>query len=342
MQAPVNQGVLELADSTRGRSELYQKLSSFVAEHVFASRIERRIPQESHFEARAWSRSARGFTLTRIKSTLDAVRVQRDSAQICADGQDRYGLCLALAGEFEISQFGRDRRIVAGAYTMISGCEPCAFGSRKDSHSDSIIFLLPREFVEARVVCGERLCARANTPDNALNPLVFDSIRAFQQHAPAMDDDEFHKAADTLAHLALLSFNDATDLLSGHGAVRAANLARAKRVIHQRLSDPDLSLAMIAQECGFSLRYLHQLFKDDGCTTWEYLKGVRLQRARELLQLSSPDRKIIDLAVECGFSNRSYFSTAFRKAFGVSPQEMLLRMPPDATDAHHRRSRETH
>jgi len=107
-----------------------------------------------------------------------------------------------------------------------------------------------------------------------------------------------------------------SDLSSGERSIRAANISRARRVIHQRLCDPDLALADVARESGLSLGHLHHLFQNEGCTLWEYLKSARLQRARELLEsASAPSVTITDISAQCGFSNTSYFSTAFQRAF---------------------------
>jgi AraC-like DNA-binding protein len=113
--------------------------------------------------------------------------------------------------------------------------------------------------------------------------------------------------------------------VSTESSIRAGNLSRAKRIIRRRLSDPDLTLSDIARECCLSLDYLHRLFRNDGRTMWEYLKSERLQRARELLDLGTLRRMTVtELALECGFSNMSYFSTAFKRAFGLCPREVLL------------------
>ena len=93
-----------------------------------------------------------------------------------------------------------------------------------------------------------------------------------------------------------------------------------------RMADPDLSPDDVARECGLSLRYLHDLFQDDGRTVREYLQGERLQAARRMLeQAVAGSTTITDVCMACGFSSPSVFSTAFRRAFGLAPRDVVRR-----------------
>jgi transcriptional regulator GlxA family with amidase domain len=58
----------------------------------------------------------------------------------------------------------------------------------------------------------------------------------------------------------------------------------------------------------------------------EYLKGVRLQRARELLELSlMQNLTVTDISFQCGFSDTAHFSKSFKRAFGISPRDVQRR-----------------
>jgi YesN/AraC family two-component response regulator len=65
------------------------------------------------------------------------------------------------------------------------------------------------------------------------------------------------------------------------------------------------------------------VFSDQtGCGFPEYLNHVRLQKAGELLENS--DRNAFEIGEMVGYTNRSYFSTLFKKEFGVSPSKYRL------------------
>jgi AraC family transcriptional regulator len=56
-----------------------------------------------------------------------------------------------------------------------------------------------------------------------------------------------------------------------------------------------------------------------GVTPGDYLRGRRLAHARALLRETR--RPILDIAVACGFVDQSHFTSAFKRAFGVTPRD---------------------
>jgi AraC-like DNA-binding protein len=240
---------------------------------------------------------------------------------------------MSLRGEMLMSQFGRSRAVPPGSYALISASEPSFHAM--DASNDSICFLVPRDVVDQRVVSGEQVCVRPHVAGAGLHALVFDTVSAFERNAWDITDDDFERSARIVADLVLLALQGSVDLSSGERSIRASNLARAKRIIRRRLSDPDLTLSDVAGECGLSLSYLHELVRDkgEGLTMRDYLQGERLQRARELLELSSSRKmSVTEISRECGFSNMSHFSAAFRRAFGLSPRDVMRhRQPRDRT-----------
>jgi AraC-like DNA-binding protein len=144
--------------------------------------------------------------------------------------------------------------------------------------------------------------------------------------AASMSGPEFLRVCALAADLILLALTGCHDLMTKERSVRAANLARARHIIRARLGDPDLKVSDIAVECGISLRYLHDLFRDYGHSVGDTLKSERLQRARTLLECTTDQQMpVTNVALSCGFSNVSHFSTAFRRAFNISPSEVLKR-----------------
>ncbi|MBQ3424207.1 MAG: helix-turn-helix domain-containing protein [Clostridia bacterium] len=85
-----------------------------------------------------------------------------------------------------------------------------------------------------------------------------------------------------------------------------------------------LNNAVIADEFGYSPNYIGRVFHEEtGTNLNDYIKGVRINRARDLL-LRTPMR-IADIARETGFSDAQYFSVVFRQKTGLSPSEFRSR-----------------
>lgn len=74
-------------------------------------------------------------------------------------------------------------------------------------------------------------------------------------------------------------------------------------------------LAGLAQVARWSYT---RMFKDmTGLIPLEYLNGIRIDRAKELLQKT--DERLFHIAHHVGFSNEYYFSRRFKQAVGISP-----------------------
>ncbi|MBO4459771.1 MAG: helix-turn-helix transcriptional regulator, partial [Clostridiales bacterium] len=71
---------------------------------------------------------------------------------------------------------------------------------------------------------------------------------------------------------------------------------------------------------GISPFYFSKVFKTQtGVTFTDYITGVRVGKARELLSGSSKSMK--EICSEVGYSDPNYFSRIFKKHTGVTPTE---------------------
>lgn len=93
----------------------------------------------------------------------------------------------------------------------------------------------------------------------------------------------------------------------------------AKEILLARLENPP-SLIELARAVGLNDYKLkigfHQVF---GTTVFGYLHNYRLERSRQLLEVG--DLTVTEVTRAIGFANRSYFATAFKRKFGVNPND---------------------
>jgi len=81
-----------------------------------------------------------------------------------------------------------------------------------------------------------------------------------------------------------------------------------------------LSNAIVAEAFGYSPNYMGRVFRNEtGIGLNEYIKDVRLERAKALLQNTS--MHILEIATQTGFSDNQYFSVVFRQKQGCTPKE---------------------
>lgn len=94
------------------------------------------------------------------------------------------------------------------------------------------------------------------------------------------------------------------------------------RFIETHLSDPKLSMAMVAEGCGISPRYLSMLLRLSGTTFSTLVWDKRLKTAAEWLSSANPvEAPVSEIAFRVGFKSPAHFSRMFKRAYKASPRE---------------------
>ncbi len=82
--------------------------------------------------------------------------------------------------------------------------------------------------------------------------------------------------------------------------------------------DRDLSLQETSHKVNLSPSRIRQLFKHEtGLSPLQYLKKLRLNRAKELLHDTSLN--LMQIMIHVGINDRSHFERDFKKEFGTTP-----------------------
>ncbi len=101
-------------------------------------------------------------------------------------------------------------------------------------------------------------------------------------------------------------------------------LIKAQQVVEQNLSDPEFSVEFFAKEMAISRVQLHRKLKAlTNQSGGEFIRILRLNKAADLLLQRTGN--ISETAWDVGFNDPNYFTTSFRKHFGISPSEYLAR-----------------
>lgn len=94
-------------------------------------------------------------------------------------------------------------------------------------------------------------------------------------------------------------------------------LACAEAFLRESFTE-HVTLAQIASAAGVHPVYLAREFRRfHGCTMGEYIRRLRVERARR--QLSSSDESLATIATGSGFSDQSHFSRIFKRLVGMTP-----------------------
>jgi transcriptional regulator GlxA family with amidase domain len=88
--------------------------------------------------------------------------------------------------------------------------------------------------------------------------------------------------------------------------------------VEEALADSTFGVDHLADSVGLSRRQLERRLKDvTGQTPAELIRQMRLERAAQLLKAQFGS--VSEIAYAVGYKSPSYFSTAFREAFGHAP-----------------------
>jgi AraC-like DNA-binding protein len=93
---------------------------------------------------------------------------------------------------------------------------------------------------------------------------------------------------------------------------------RAERYLEIHHTEP-IDMPEVARQLGVSYSSFRKIFLNQtGLTPWQYVVQIRIERARRMV--ASGDLKLDEIADKLGFSSAFHLSTAFKKAFGLSPE----------------------
>ncbi|GLC82966.1 response regulator [Lacrimispora brassicae] len=96
-------------------------------------------------------------------------------------------------------------------------------------------------------------------------------------------------------------------------------VAAAVDYVRKHYSEP-ISLEMVSQKVHLNSEYLSRIFKEEvGCTYSAFISEIRLKKAAYLL--SHTTERVQKIGESVGYPNVSYFSTTFKKRYGVNPYE---------------------
>ena len=96
-------------------------------------------------------------------------------------------------------------------------------------------------------------------------------------------------------------------------------IKRATQLVIENISDEDFDINKLCREMAMSRTLFYGKLKNlTGQTPQDFIRLLRLEHAATLLRQGQP---VTEASLHSGFSNAKYFSTIFKKHFGVSPSQ---------------------
>ena len=95
---------------------------------------------------------------------------------------------------------------------------------------------------------------------------------------------------------------------------------RIKRQLISNFHDSDFNVTELLKQSGYAEDYIREHFKKlVGKTPVAYLNELRINHAKDLINIYQNSMPLIDISFNCGFDDYIYFSRKFKQVVGVSP-----------------------
>ncbi|MGB9990299.1 helix-turn-helix domain-containing protein [Massilia sp. SM-13] len=183
-----------------------------------------------------------------------------------------------------------------------------------------ISLFVEREVLASYLPDAEALHGRVLEDRSPSTHLLVQHLLALNHDLPALTEAEALPRIKIACGLLAAAFGKEARLAgSARAAVRAAAFGEARRRIERNVHAPDMQLEQVAAGLPVSRATLYRMFEQEGGLQ-AYARQRRLRAAADEI-VRFPDLAIKDIALGLGFGSASDFTRAFRRAFGLSPQE---------------------
>ena len=252
--------------------------------------------------------------------TSDSLQYLRLPHHFRGAREEEFLVTVPARAEVYFSQSGRDVKCRPGGFILERSSEPYQFSHAEPA--DMWVLKVDADALTGRLRAPDRFCTLQFEANNGAGGLFNDMLQLLPARFDGMTQEARATVGRQLVDLLVLAIKaDDRVLTSGNSTVRAAHLARIEAYIRTNLHEFDLGPERIAQACGISTRYLHELFKDTDQTVRGWIRDQRLAACRDALADPNNNQTAAEIAYRWGFSDQTQFSRVFKAHFGVPPGE---------------------
>lgn len=278
-----------------------------------------RLHDDRPFEAHVSTACLPDIYVTR--TIASATRYERNTRTIAKSGTDAVVVLVYLSGGYAFDIEGRTDTVQANDVAFFDLRRPLSI---QTEHVDNISLVISRQRlseVAPAVQDFHGFVLRAG----AARDLLLAHMRAVVEVGHRLPAADAAALSDVTVRMVAASWNS----MSRHTLAAArdaglATLADIKQHIEHHLHRPELGPAWLQDEFNLSRATLYRMFEPIGGVA-AFILERRMQRALQMITAPGSGKpRIKQLALDVGFLHPSAFSRAFKKQFGVSPQDVRL------------------
>jgi AraC-like DNA-binding protein len=251
----------------------------------------------------------------------DAMVLERSVARISVDKARDYVFHVVTQGETGNVTGMHRKRSASG-----TGSGILAFDLDQPFHVERpacriLSLFVPKAAVEAEFPDAESMHGRVVSHDSPLTRAILHQVVALNRELATMNSTEATGALEACSQLLVAAFRKQSRLSDGaRAAARVLMLSQVRRYVEANLHLQELSPSSVVEALQLPRATLYRGFEDKG-GLGAYIRNRRLREAAADL-VKYPHLQVIDIAYGLGFKSASDFTRAFRRAYGMSPQDM--------------------
>jgi AraC family transcriptional regulator, positive regulator of tynA and feaB len=276
----------------------------------------------SVIDVRAEKKAVGSCSIIRLQSKT-RLSFRRSWTHIREDATDVTVLWFVKRGRLSITHQCGQSIAEAGDFAITKSMTPFYIECQTDKESmhEVLHVIVPthvfRRFIPHEVKAGFTVAGKAREFAIAERILidVFEDAGELREHIEQL-------LVDSALSVVTDAIKDSASCTLVRQSLPDIRLQDALRYIELHLSDPSLTITMVAEANEISPRYLSFLLKQNGTPFSELIWEKRMEIANRWLSSSSPgDISIAQIAFQVGFKSPAHFSRMFKRVFNKGPRE---------------------